>query len=245
MYPKIWNFRFCYFHLTIQLLFIWTIHCLHTFSVFLELSKSLCNSLFLFLAFPEPVAFTVFVQITFLFSCPLLFLFIEMPELPAVPNEKFVFVNAALSPFPPVPPSLQRSPWSVLVCFGWIFWVDSQGNVAWWTRGVPAVVILHGGHTEVIFGSSLAVKRCLWIPAFIQNQDSPLCDLERSCKSVLIKTWECSAKPLGQSCGFQQLCFSIAMSSHRHFSFKSRFLSHCDPLLPSPPFHIFIQFISN
>lgn len=52
-------------------------------------------------------------------------------KLPADPNEESGFVNAALS-------SLPRSPRSVLLCSGWIFWVHSQGEhqvfLLWWSH---------------------------------------------------------------------------------------------------------------
>lgn len=110
----------------------------------------------------------------------------------------------------PSPLSLRGSPWSVLVCFGWIPKEMLPGDH-------QALVIFHGDHTEMIFGSNLQAKRCLWISAFLQNRDSPLHNLERSCKHVLIKTSESSAKSLGQSCDVLALpCPSMGISPSSH-----------------------------
>lgn len=56
--------------------------------------------------------------------------------------------KCCLLPFPSSPALPLKVP---LVSPG-VVWVDSQGNVAWWTQGVLALVIFHGGHTEMIFG---------------------------------------------------------------------------------------------
>lgn len=59
-----------------------------------------------------------------------------MAKLPADPNEKSGFVNAALSSFPPLPPP----PKVPLVSCG-VVWVDFLGGFPRRTRGVPALVV--------------------------------------------------------------------------------------------------------
>lgn len=128
----------------------------------------------------------------------------------------------------------------------WLFWEDSQGNGAWWARGVPALLLFHGAHTEALFGSSLEVKRCLWISAFIENRDPPLGDLERSCKHVLIKTSECSAKSVGQCCAFAAVgvsalfqCPSMGISPSSHI-FSLTVIHFYHLLLSIFPFSLFL-----
>lgn len=145
--------------------------------------------------------------------------------------------KCCLLPFPSSP----TLPAEVPLLSPGVFWGNSQGD-----PGEHEVFLLCcGGHTEVILGSSLEVKRCLYISALIQNKDSPLCDLERSCKRVVIKASEGSAKCGGQCCGSAAVgvsalpCPSMGISPSSHV-FSLTVLHFYHLLLSIFPFSLFL-----
>lgn len=152
--------------------------------------------------------------------------------------------KCCLLPFPSSPALPLKVP---LVSPG-VVWVDSQGNVAWWTQGVLALVIFHGGHTEMIFGKMQSGSEEVPVNfSFSFKIKILLFVIWREVENMFLPR---SSKLFSQVFRealwfFSSRCFSSAMSFHRHSSLKSCFLSHCASLLPCSPFHIFIKFVSN